>query len=242
MASWNCSSTAVRRVSSKELQSVRGDISRKSMDHRNTENTNAVCLYSPNGFVALKKQKNRLHNQCGCVTQLLEAVLNCTKLRQQQRWEVKGEKLNADPVWLVSIWRWLPQRNTVAPYVRTGVELEEKDALWCIPLDRPLTSCLSLQTQQQRNIKAVMLPLGLKGVVWGTLRKAFFWSWFWKLHTCLSLALSCVTLSIKLHAWFSLCLKFGASPLPESKLLTSQNVHTYLSLILQCLFSQRTEH
>jgi len=94
MASWNCSWTAVRRVGSKELQSVRGDICRKSMDHRNIENIEAVCLYSPNGFVALKKNKKQSPQPvwlCNSITGRcaeLYKVKTTTKVRGQ-RWKAQ---------------------------------------------------------------------------------------------------------------------------------------------------------
>ena len=59
-----------------------------------------------------------------------------------------------DPVRLVSIWRCLPQRNTIAPDIGTGVELEEKDALRCIPLDGPLASCFGLQYHHLSSINS----------------------------------------------------------------------------------------
>jgi len=70
----------------------------------------------------------------------------------------------ADPIRLVSIRCSFPECYTIAPDIRPRIKLEEKDAFWRIPFDRPLTSRFGLQTHQHdlRHISHTTLKIKVK--------------------------------------------------------------------------------
>lgn len=56
------------------------------------------------------------------------------------------DSLNIYLIRLSSIGEGLPHRNAKAPNVTFAGELMKLNALWCVPLQRPFTSCTGLHT------------------------------------------------------------------------------------------------